>query len=225
MTPEEIFYRRNLPHWHPKDRIFFITFRLANSLPKAILQKLRNERQKKQTSIESLATKNEQQRELYRLNKEYFGKYDTWLDRCLEGSPRWLGQESIARIVADEIHKMDEERYRLLVYCFMPNHVHLLFDATGFSQSSPTNLAGTTREYPLADTLRLLKGRTARWCNQALKRSGSFWHHESYDHVVRDEQELGRIIQYILYNPVKAGLVEEWTEWPFTYLAPGWGEW
>jgi REP element-mobilizing transposase RayT len=73
--------------------------------------------------------------------------------------------------------------------------------------------------------LRLLKGRTARACNLELNRNGSFWQHESYDHLVRDEQEMERTILYILNNPVKAGLVKEWKDWPFTYVSPELGDW
>lgn len=42
---------------------------------------------------------------------------------------------------------------------------------------------------------------------------------ESYDHVVRDEEEFVRIIDYIVENPVKAGLVDNWTSWKYTYLS------
>jgi REP element-mobilizing transposase RayT len=69
----------------------------------------------------------------------------------------------------------------------MPNHVHLLLDTTNYNQMAESNRAGTTRYYPLTDTLRLLKGRTARACNLALNRAGAFWQHESHDHVVRNE--------------------------------------
>ena len=48
--------------------------------------------------------------------------------------------------------------------------------------------------------------------------SGAFWQHESYDHVVRDEQELIRIVRYILNNPVKAGLVANWQDYPFLFV-------
>ena len=62
-----------------------------------------------------------------------------------------------------------------------------------------------------------LKGRTARQVNLLLGRSGDFWQHENYDHVVRDEAERQRIVTYILNNPVKANLVEHWQDWPWTY--------
>jgi len=100
----------------------------------------------------------------------------------------------------------------------MSNHVHLLFDSTGYNQSSVTNISGKTKDYPVADTMRLLKGSTSRFCNLALKRAGAFWHKESYDHYVRDDDELYRIIEYILNNPVKAGLVKQWEEWKFSYV-------
>ena len=62
-----------------------------------------------------------------------------------------------------------------------------------------------------------LKGYTARKCNKALHRSGAFWQTESYDHVVRDGTEFDRIVNYVLNNPVKAGLVSEWQQWKWSY--------
>ena len=58
---------------------------------------------------------------------------------------------------------------------------------------------------------------TARLANQLLVRSGSFWQHESYGHVIRDQAEYERIIRYVLLNPVKAGLVEHWRDWPYSW--------
>lgn len=62
-----------------------------------------------------------------------------------------------------------------------------------------------------------LKGYTAGQANRLLGRTGAFRLHESYDHCVRSEAELGRIIAYVVNNPVKAGLVSEWQAWPWTY--------
>ncbi len=66
--------------------------------------------------------------------------------------------------------------------------------------------------------MRLLKGKSGALCNRILRRRGSFWQHESYDHVVRDEREYERILAYIVNNPVKAGLVEDWREWPYMFV-------
>lgn len=211
--PRDIYYRRHLPHIHPEGYLLFITFNLADSIPPAIWQELKQQREK-----ELQSAKPEQR---YQIEKKFFGKYDEWPDRTEHGN-RWLSQAKVAQIVADEIHRMDGERYRPLVYCIMPNHVHLLIESLLTEAAAHR---GMSRKYPVTETLRLLKGRTARACNLALNRSGKFWQHESYDHYVRNEEELGRIIAYILHNPVKAGLAKEWTDWKFTYLNPDLGEW
>ncbi|WP_240540755.1 transposase [Hymenobacter montanus] len=88
----------------------------------------------------------------------------------------------------------------------MPNHVHMVVE---LPETAP----------PLIRTMQRLKGYTATQANKLLARSGTFWQPESYDHVVRPG-ELERIINYVLENPVKAGLVDEWGQWPHTYLAP-----
>lgn len=209
-------YRRKLPHWIPESAMFFITFRLANSLPLSIIQELQAERERQKQMIRTKYSGAQQHAELYQLDKKYFGQFDAWLDRCIEESPRWLAEERIAQIVADEIHRLEGKRYSLIAYCLMPNHAHLVID-TAERRIQPAH-AGVTAKYPLTDTMKLLKGRTARFCNQALGRSGAFWQAESYDHVIRNQKEYENIVWYTINNPVKAGLVETWEEWKYTYV-------
>ena len=214
MSPETIIYRRKLPHIHPQNNPLFITFRLVDSLPAAVLAELQAQREKELQAAKTPA-------ERYEIQKKYFGHYDKWLDRCQHGHD-WLKQENIAQIVADEIHRADSHHYELYAYCIMPNHIHLLIRS--LIEKFPPSIMPSAIS-PVAEIMRLLKGRTARYCNLALNRSGKFWHHESYDHYVRDEKEMERIILYILNNPVKAGLAQEWKDWKFTYVNPEIGEW
>lgn len=216
MSEKDIYYRRNLPHYHPEGYPLFITFHLTGSLPSDVLAEL-----KAQRSLELEAPKNESLDERHKIEKKRFDRYDNWLDRCEDG-PHWLRIDNIAQIVVKELHNLHGDRYQLMGYCIMPNHVHLLIESLIREQA---NHRGKSAKYPVMDTLRLLKGRTARACNLELKRNGSFWQHESYDHVVRDERELEQTIQYILNNPVKAGLAKEWKAWKFTYVNPKFGEW
>ena len=65
-----------------------------------------------------------------------------------------------------------------------------------------------------------LKKYTALRSNRILQRSGSFWQQESYDHVIRDGDELENTLWYILYNPVKAKFVNEWEQWKWSYCKP-----
>jgi REP element-mobilizing transposase RayT len=91
--------------------------------------------------------------------------------------------------------------YLLDAYCVMPNHVHLVC----------TPLSNEYGEIPLSKIMHSFKGSTARQANLVLGRQGAFWQHESYDHVVRDPEELRRIVNYVLDNPLRAGLPERWT--------------
>lgn len=217
MPDEGAFYRRNLPHIHPKDGIIFITMRLAGSLPLHVVKMLKEERESAIKTLQKRYSGKEYKAEKYRLDKLYFGKFDRFLDHSKSG-PLWLKDEHIAQIVADRLHDLDGKRYHLLTFCIMANHVHVVIDMAGFYSSSPTNTAGKTKDYVVGDAMRLLKGSTSRICNHALGRAGAFWEHESYDHYARDEDEFCRIIEYVLNNPVKAGLVKNWQDWKWSYL-------
>ena len=214
MLQKTSIYRRNLPHIHPDGYPIFVTFNLIDSLPAEVVKELKARREN-----EIKTAKSEEER--YNIHKRYFARYDEWLDRC-ENSPRWLGTDDIAQIVAHEIGRLDKERYFLMAYCIMPNHVHLLINALPIEQLQHN---GRTANYPIADSMRFIKGRSARFCNLKLHREGGFWHHESYDHYARNEAETTRIIHYIINNPVKAGLVKHWKDWKFTYVSPELGEW
>ncbi len=107
------------------------------------------------------------------------------------------------------MHYLDGRKYALIAYCIMPNHVHVVFEPL---------LEKPEHYYSLGNIMQSLKGYTAWQANQILGRKGAFWQDESYDHVVRDDQELQRIIEYTLQNPVKAGLVENAEDWKRSYL-------
>jgi len=215
MQKETIFYRRNLPHIQPKGGTFFVTFRLEETIPEQVLQALLADREKQINNIDKKLSDKERENEKYKAEKRFFAGFDQWLDKCKTG-PTWLKTSKLARTVAEKIHDLDGTKYKLIAYSIMSNHVHLLIDLAGFEGG--IEHSGKTKAYPLADALRLLKGSTSRSCNLLLNRTGQFWHHESYDHYVRDEDELFRIIEYILYNPVKAGLVESYQDWEFSFL-------
>ena len=213
MDKDIITYCRNLPHILPKGSTFFITFRLVGTLPVSVLKKLVEERNIhiKNANIDKF------KEEKYKADKRFFSGYDKWIDSCKTGSV-WLKDNKLAKIVYNIILKFDQKRYRLLCCCIMPNHVHLLIDLNTYDHKDCCANTGTTSSYSVTDVLRRIKGASARMCNIALKRDGQFWHHESYDHYVRNVIDLHRIIKYILYNPVKAGLVDKWSDWDYSYI-------
>lgn len=144
-----------------------------------------------------------------------------------ETGPRWLAEPAVADLVADALHKPDGSRYDLFNFTIMSNHVHVVFQHLPVEQDSSrlgegrAKARSTTSEYVVTDIFRLIKGATAYENNKTLGRTGAFWQHESYDHVIRDALELERTIWYVLYNPVKAHLVDDWKLWKWTYVKKG----
>ncbi|MEX0868028.1 MAG: hypothetical protein WD030_11775, partial [Pirellulales bacterium] len=69
---------------------------------------------------------------------------------------------------------------------------------------------------PLSRIMQSLKSYTANRANEMLGRSERFWQRESYDHWIRDLDELERIVSYIRGNPVAAGLCEQARDWRYS---------
>jgi REP element-mobilizing transposase RayT len=116
--------------------------------------------------------------------------------------------------VKEALHYRDGKEYDLYAYSIMPNHVHLVCKLLESEHMNPSEF----KNYPLTTVLKSLKWYTALEANKVLNRTGSaFWQAESYDHVIRDSDELQRIIYYTLQNPVKAGLVYNWKSWNHSY--------
>ena len=228
------FYQRNLPHIQPPGGTFFVTFHLAGSLPQRILEQWKVEKShflKLQNDSSFVASKRVtfgQKREHREWKRQWFQKFEKTLDNAQNG-PLWLKDERVAKEVAESLRYRDGKVYRLDAYCIMANHVHIVFAPLPIEPSgtnivdSPDNTAQTNSlcYNTLSSIMQSLKGYTAWKVNRLLGRSGAFWHHESYDHAVRNTSEWQRIITYVLNNPVKAGLVDEWEKWRWSYYRPG----
>lgn len=202
-------YRRNLPHLQPEGTTIFVTFRLVDSIPKSMLTRWRNERDLLEQQLSRIGNNTEREAQLRQFQRRRFVELESLLDCASEGE-HWLRQPPLANLVGDALRYRDEREYRLDVYCVMSNHVHALF----FPLQKPD---GTY--HALQAILHSLKLYTARQCNQLLGREGSFWEHESFDHYIRDHEEWVRVIHYILNNPVKAGIVQNWRDYPFSYCS------
>ena len=210
-------YKNRLPHIAPLGATFFVTFRLADSLPITVIQSLKAEFEQKCQQLKKEKPPNLQAR-IRDERKRYFGKFDHQLDTLRYGNC-YLNQPEIAQIVAQKLHEFDKVHYNLHAYCIMPNHVHVLLDTSQqlIIEEEIFEEDAAPQYVQLHDIMRLIKGGSARFANVALGRKGTFWMKDSYDHYVRNEKEWGNIITYILNNPVNAGLVNDWQEWRFSY--------
>lgn len=145
--------------------------------------------------------------EIRKLHKRHFAKWDQCLDTNTQ-EPQWLGIPEIATIVIESLHRWDGKSYDLVAFCTMPNHFHLIIDTSDEVKYTK----------PLYAIMHSLKSYTAKEANKVLDREGTFWQEESYDHVIRDGREFKNTIAYTLENPVKAGLVEDWEKFPYSFV-------
>ena len=210
------YYRQSLPHFQPIGAIFFVTFRLKDSIPKAKLIQLKQDFDKRILTLKTQP--GEYQKELIREERnQFFLKYDKLLDNITSG-PHYLKHPEIAKIVEAELHKFDCATYDLIAYCIMSNHVHILIDThIQLPEKFDIDTYNETHFEPLQNIMKRIKGPTAVYANRSLKRNGKFWQRESFDRVVRNEKEFQKTITYILENPVEAGIVEQWDDYPYSY--------
>lgn len=126
---------------------------------------------------------------------------------------RHLEDSTAAGIVRDSLTHFAGKRYDLLAWVVMPSHVHWVFRPL---DEWVATLDDPEVRTPRERILRSVNSHSGSRCNTLLGQRGRFWQPESYDHVVRDEEELERIVQYIHANPVKAGLVRRAEDYEFS---------
>jgi putative transposase len=112
--------------------------------------------------------------------------------------------DSLPATIVEALKHFDGERYRLLAWCIMPNHVHVVIDIL---------------DHSLSAIVRSWKSFSARQANVVLGRSGAFWHADYFDRYMRDEEHLTATMDYVEQNPVKAGLVGEARDWRWSSAA------
>ncbi|MGH8476298.1 MAG: REP-associated tyrosine transposase [Methylococcales bacterium] len=188
--------RGYLPHFDAPGTLQFITFRLADSLPRQVLDQLECELTQHPLSIR---------------DRERRKKIEEWLDSglgcCALKHPR------MAEAMQQTLRKFDGERYRLIAWCIMPNHVHCLIEPA----------------MSLPKIVQSWKSFTGRW---ALARNAElglgvpvpakhFWMREYWDRYIRDEAHFHSAVKYIHDNPVKAGLCHAHRDWPWSRAYDG----
>jgi len=158
--------RGRLPHWEKDNATYFVTFRLADSLPRTVLERVASER----ASILQLAR--QQSRELtpsegQHLKRLSSVRIEQYLDSGAGSCSLRLAQ--IAASVAETLRLFDEKKCRLFAWYVMPNHVHAVV------RVFPT--------YQLAEVLHSWKSYTAKEANRILKTHGTFWQREYYRRI------------------------------------------
>jgi REP element-mobilizing transposase RayT len=188
--------RGRLPHWELEAGTYFVTFRLKDSLPLSVIQKIQSEVGLLQIK-KSQTTKQLTSAELNRLNLLQTFRLEKYLDSGTGAC--YLKNPELANLVCASLKHFENKRYRLFAWCVMPNHVHVVMKLFPDQQ--------------LGAIVHSWKSFSAKRANKILGSNGAFWDREYYDHLVRNPRELDRIVRYVANNPVKAGLLDwKWME-------------
>jgi REP element-mobilizing transposase RayT len=183
---EVVIARRRLPHWRQIGVAYFITFRLADSVPQPLLRQWRDDELSGCDGIRRHGA----QTNSANTKSDSSARMQEWLDAGMGACH--MRRSDVRSQVELCLLQFDGKRYDIDAFVLMPNHVHALIKpALGYDRS--TLLQGT-------------KGVSANRCNKLLGCKSTFWMDESYDHIVRDAKEVAVFRNYIAGNPAKAGL-------------------
>lgn len=176
MTQSRNYHKRNLPHWHPVGKSFFLTWRLHGSLPQTVINRMRIARQRLRVRRDHDPEGSSDARLLE--YKKLFAKVDSILDHATSG-PLWLKVKEVALIIQDALLQRYAHLYTLWAYAVMANHIHVFLRPKG--------------DATIERITKHVKGFTAREANLLLGRTGQkFWQDESFDHWSRDNDEFFR---------------------------------
>ena len=192
-------FRGKLPHLKREGAIYFVTFRLADSLPAHKVAQLKHERQailEQARAAKSPLTWYEEEQLLAR----YCDKVESLLDAGHGAC--WLSQPDVAGLMANALNHFADQRYELYAWVVMPNHVHAVV----------WPMPGHT----ISDILHSWKSFTSKSANKHLHRKGDFWQRESFDHWIRDDVERARLVAYVENNPIKAGFCKRPEDWKWS---------
>ena len=178
--PHKYWHSRGyLPHCDTPGLVQSITFRLADALPAEVLKKL----------LDDEPASTAQQEHLAQL-------LDSGMGSCL------LLEPAIGQLVEDALLHFDGQRYQLLAWCVMPNHVHVVLETRG--------------GYSLSHVVQAWKSFTVHAINRLKVSEGMVWQADYFDRYVRSDEQLQVLIAYVEQNPVTAGLVVDAAAWPFS---------
>jgi REP element-mobilizing transposase RayT len=200
--------RGYLPHCDKPGLTQFVTFRLWDSLPAsrrgewehllAVTERSDAPRSVSSAGARSIASRDDEA--VAKARREQRRKVEAYLDRshgeCFLRDPR------VATLMENAMRFHHGQRFDLLAWVVMPNHVHALFQVGDST--------------PLSAIMQNWKSISAVVANKLLNRSGDFWQEDYWDTFMRNEEQTCKAIRYIENNPVKARLCRVPEEWPFS---------
>jgi REP element-mobilizing transposase RayT len=173
------FTRGELPHLQKPGGFYFVTTRVAD----AVVVRPKPARSTIISSSDPLELAND------------------WDPPIASGSCPF-NRETVAAMMQDTLLHFEGQRYSLLAWCVMPNHLHVI--------------VAPLPPYSLSQIMHSWKSFSSKRANKILGTAGSFWERESFDHLIRSEESLKSFVRYTEENPVHAGLCIRPGDWQFS---------
>ena len=134
------------------------------------------------------------------------GSFVYFITICTSNKQPYFSDERIAKVIENEMElRRGKKEIRLFCYCVMPDHLHILLS---LNDNYPKRLQEWVSAFK-----RYTSKTTCDLCG--IK---PLWQKNFYDHVVRKEESLIEIAEYIVNNPVRKGMVELWEQYPYSKI-------
>jgi putative transposase len=133
---------------------------------------------------------------------DYLGVHQYFLTFCTHRRIHIFVREDSVALVRTQIERAaSEQRFALLAYCFMPDHVHLPVDGQADDSDCRAFIA-----------------RAKQYAGFYYRSTwgGTLWQRYGYEHVLRNEEAAISVARYIFENPIRAGLVERVDQYSFS---------
>ena len=122
---------------------------------------------------------------------------------CTDNKEKIFNSEANAKIVISELlTTVKDLKFRILCYCLMPDHLHIIISPDESTLS-------------LSKFLNIFKGRTTAVFKDRVNHK-KIWQRSAFDHIIRTEENLRKIIEYIWNNPVRNGIVHKADDYPYS---------
>jgi len=132
----------------------------------------------------------------------YRGHYRYFITiRSHDFTRRFVNDDVVGKALATLKIVADKECFSVWAYCFMPDHVHLLVE-------------GLDSHADMRRFVSLFKQKTGYWYRRTYNER--LWSSNYYEHVLRDDEATIAAVKYIIRNPVRRGLAEDYDNYPYS---------
>jgi REP-associated tyrosine transposase len=132
---------------------------------------------------------------------DYLGPHRYFLTFCTNGRRHRFTTQAVVDLVLEQISRAAGEcRFDVIAYCFMPDHLHLLVEATT-DESDCRKFIARAKQY------------SGFYYSKAYH--STLWQRYGFEHVLRQDEDSFSVGKYIVENPIRASLVERVEDYPF----------